>query len=373
MQEQSGRRPGRRRRRIAAALLVVGLAVELGARVFYAIFQPRHPNEFLGHFRQHPYRAYMLVPGARSRDGRFSINTQGFRGPEISPAKPSGVFRIACLGDEVTFGDSATTDSRTWPACMERALRAHMAAASSQPAGIEVINAGVPGYTSLESLIHFETWLLDYDLDAAIFHHGFNDAVFMACFKDFAPDYTHARRVFVAPKPRWWERSFLLSLGLRRFDTAANPWGMGPAMQLEQLLLTHAGGVNVRDEVKRAYFKPERMRVFARNLRSFVFVAHAHGVEPILSTTICGPPAGVLAEVVAQLNACIRQTAAALNVQCIDVAAKMPWDAESFLDARQPRDAPAGLERMGRIFAEGLMGQKRNATADWSAEGGWSP
>ncbi|MCX8035714.1 MAG: GDSL-type esterase/lipase family protein [Candidatus Sumerlaeia bacterium] len=373
MHERSGRRPRRRQWRIAAVGLGTCLAVELAAFIFYTAFQPRHPNEFLRHFRQHPYRAYMLVPGARSGDGRFSINTQGFRGPEISPAKPSGVFRIACLGDEVTFGDSATTDSHTWPARMEQALRARNHAASSQSAGIEVINAGVPGYTSLESLIHFETWLLDYNLDAAVFHHGFNDAVFMACFKDFAPDYTHARRVFWDPKPRWWERSFLLSLGLRRFDTAANPWGMGPAMELSQLLLTDAGCMAVSDEQKQAYFKPERMRVFARNLRSFVFVARAHGVEPVLSTTVCGPPAGFLAEVVGRLNDCIRQTAASLDVRCIDIAAKMPWSAESFEDMRQPRDSPAGLERLGLLFAEELAHRKQESKRQTSADGGLSP
>jgi len=34
----------------------------------------------------------------------ITINAQGFRGPERTPAKPPGQKRILCLGDSVTFG-----------------------------------------------------------------------------------------------------------------------------------------------------------------------------------------------------------------------------------------------------------------------------
>jgi len=152
----------------------------------------------------------MLRPNSRARSNCFSINSQGARGPEIAEGKSTETIRIVWLGDCTTFGDTATADSGAPPAVLEQSLKQHYGGRRH----IEVINAGVPGYTSLESLIYFETRLLDYKPNIAIFDLGWNDALFMSCFPDFTSDYTHARRVFEAPSFRLWEASPLLSLVL---------------------------------------------------------------------------------------------------------------------------------------------------------------
>ena len=58
---------------------------------------------------------------------------------------------------------------------------------------IEVINAGVPGYTSWETLINFQFRVLDIEPDLIIIYHGTND--------------THARLVL----PKFYQSDNLLN------------------------------------------------------------------------------------------------------------------------------------------------------------------
>jgi lysophospholipase L1-like esterase len=341
--------------------------------VIFWLGKPNPTDDVARLYRPHPYRVYMLAPGARSVTGRFSINSQGFRGPEIAVPKPLNTVRIVCLGDSTTFNDNATTDGHTYPAQMERLLREHYAGQSAGAPRIEVISAGVPGYTSLEALIYFESKLLDYNLDVAIFALGLNDALFMACFPDFVSDYTHARKVFEIPRPRLWERSALLTLLVPGARTIANPFRSNPKRYASALPITDPARLEVDDAERRRCFKPERINVFLRNVRNFAFVARGQGVTPVLSTTICGPEAGFQADVIGQMNERLRQTAASLSIPCVDLAGEMPWSAAAFEDNSQPRDCPEGLERMGRIVAEFLIRERIVEKAVAGRNAGGSP
>jgi len=306
----------------------------------------------------------------RSATGQLSINSHGFRGPEIELRKQADTVRIACLGDSTTFNDTATTDSHTYPAHLERLLRERYVKGGGRPSQIEVINAGVPGYTSLEALIYFETKLLDYQLDVAIFDLGLNDAVFMTYFREFVSDYTHARKVFEIPRPRLWERSALLSLLLPHRRSIANPHRHSRPATIEDLTLTVPARLHVDEAEQRACFRPERIAIFTRNIRNFVYVARGQGVAPVLTTIAYQPQAGFFAQVIAQINESIRKTAATLSVPCVDLAREMPWSAEAFADACHPRDCPEGLERMGNIFADFLIQQKTVEQANAPKSGG---
>ncbi len=63
----------------------------------------------------------------------FRMNSLGFRGPEISPVKPAGAFRVLFLGDSITIGGRLPEDV-TYVNRVRRALAAE--------GRFEVINAG---------------------------------------------------------------------------------------------------------------------------------------------------------------------------------------------------------------------------------------
>lgn len=74
------------------------------------------------------------------------INSRGFRGPDVSTTPAPGVYRIACVGDSVTFG-MGVKEEEAWPAVLARDM--------APPPGfdrVEVINEGVPGYNLRQDL-----------------------------------------------------------------------------------------------------------------------------------------------------------------------------------------------------------------------------
>jgi len=360
MNDQNGPTPRRSRRlRAVILLLVVGLVLlELASRAIFRLQKPQAGDDFFRLYRPHPYRVYMLIPGARDAASRVAINSHGFRGPEIELRKPADTVRIACLGDSTTFGDSATTNGHTYPAHLERFLRQPARGSAGNSPRVEAINAGVAGYTSLEALIYFETKLLDYQLDATVLRVGLNDAYFLACFPNFASDYVHARKVFELSRPRLWERSALLSLLLPRGRSIGSPYRRSPSATIEQLTLTDPARLRVNESEQRRCFRPERIAIFARNVRNFIYVARGHNVAPVLSTVVYGPSAGFIGEVIGQINDRLRETAKTLSVPCVDLAREMPWSAEAFVDNFHARDCPEGLEREAKIIADFLVQQK---------------
>ncbi len=80
-----------------------------------------------------PYAQLPVRHHELERDFEVEISGLGFRGPE--PVSP----RIACLGDSTTFGWGVDQE-QAWPAVLGQALE------------VEVLNAGVPGYSTHQGL-----------------------------------------------------------------------------------------------------------------------------------------------------------------------------------------------------------------------------
>src|SRR5262245_22655102 len=108
-------------------------------------------------FRAHRHLGFALAPDYRKGHNRH--NALGFRGEEIAIEKTAGTVRIACCGGSTTYGEGVVYDYKlSMPYLLEHALRA-------EGHQVEVINAGCPGWTSLETLINFETRLLELQPD----------------------------------------------------------------------------------------------------------------------------------------------------------------------------------------------------------------
>jgi len=108
----------------------------------------------------------------KSPDGTwwFEINSRGLRDTrEFAYEKPPGVKRIVSLGDSFTAGYEVDAD-QTFSSILERTLR---------EAGhdVEVLNAGVSGYSNAEALVYLERELLRYDPDVVLISFFANDLV----------------------------------------------------------------------------------------------------------------------------------------------------------------------------------------------------
>lgn len=141
-----------------------------------------------------PRLRYELAPNAT--DGESTISSAGLRDREFSPAKPANTFRIACIGDSITFGFGLPA-ADSYPKRLEGLLNACCAAPDRR---YEVMNFGVPGYNLKEIAETLRSRVPAYDPDLVVYGYCLNDP--QECSLEFLKllaDLTEAGREFVAP------------------------------------------------------------------------------------------------------------------------------------------------------------------------------
>jgi lysophospholipase L1-like esterase len=110
----------------------------------------------------------VLVPGARV--GNISVNSLGFRGPEIETAKPPGRVRIAFLGASTTFCAEVSGDTAVWPQVAVERLKARFPGVE-----FDFVNGAVPGYTVESSLKNLQHRVGPLQPDVVVIYHATND------------------------------------------------------------------------------------------------------------------------------------------------------------------------------------------------------
>jgi lysophospholipase L1-like esterase len=128
-----------------------------------------------------PFEKPMYIPDYLSaRDAslrwRFSStggrNSLGLRNREISPKKPD-TSRILFIGDSLVWsGETSSGDLYT--KVLEQRLNAH----SANKVHFEVINAGIPGYTTYQELQFLKIYGLDMEPDLVVLGFVFNDVYY---------------------------------------------------------------------------------------------------------------------------------------------------------------------------------------------------
>lgn len=112
----------------------------------------------------------LRIPRAGFSDGHISINSLGFRGPEIAAEKPAGTVRLAFLGASTTISHEVSGNEFVWP---------HLATASLSQAfpkaRFDYVNGGVSGYTVNSSFKNLEYRIAPLRPDVIIIYHATND------------------------------------------------------------------------------------------------------------------------------------------------------------------------------------------------------
>jgi lysophospholipase L1-like esterase len=147
---------------IKAALLVLGIllgltASELALRAHARLAGKERTlqyDDFLG---------WKLRPGAKRLFGDESqpflieINSRGLRDVEHTLEKPAGVYRIVFLGDSFLFGAGGVATQDRFAEILARSFR-----------NVEVINLGVPGYSTDQEYLSLQQEGLQYHPDLVV-------------------------------------------------------------------------------------------------------------------------------------------------------------------------------------------------------------
>jgi len=107
-------------------------------------------------------RRIVLVPNPSN-----DVNEHGYRGPVVPVERDESTLRILCIGDSTTYGVGVESEE-TYSAQLRKILE-------DQGCEAEVINGGVPSYTSAQGLAALERAWRDFRPDLILTYFGNND------------------------------------------------------------------------------------------------------------------------------------------------------------------------------------------------------
>jgi len=184
----SGKRNSRLPLFAAAAFLIFFTLFELFLRISGFNYVP-YPHNSFGKFaelfsiKHNSFNMpdleliWKLSPGTVISQNSIKINRKGIRGKERPYGKPPGTSRVLIIGNSTVFG-WGLPDSQIFTNILEQKLNA----AGGSPR-YEVINGGVPAYSSFQSLRFFKKELIRYDPDIIVVCSKFSD-----CFCSYYDD-----------------------------------------------------------------------------------------------------------------------------------------------------------------------------------------
>ncbi|MGQ0554138.1 MAG: GDSL-type esterase/lipase family protein [Planctomycetota bacterium] len=231
---------------------------------------------------------YALVPGSRAFP-EYRINAAGWRGADFLRERRPGTLRLVTMGDSSTFA-MGVREEDGWPARLQQALSGLFAGQLE----VELINAGVPGYSTLLNRVQLERDVLPLQPDVVVaLLTGQNDTRLVQGRTD--AEMAEHNRSWAVRLRRW--RVVRLLLGAA--EESLNLWPV-----------VHEGAANARRRVplEMAQEQLAAMRAAAES-------AGAHFVVVLLAP----PPAVAAAEpILVEFGAAIAQRAQELGLPLAD-------------------------------------------------------
>jgi len=311
------------------------------------------PAEHWWYIDSDPYLPYR--PNPDYSNGLLSHNSRGFRSKELTIPKPEDTFRVAILGGSTVYTIKVNDNTKTFPHQLETLLRE-----KHESRNIEVLNAGVGGYTSWECLINFAFFVLDYEPDLLIMYLGVNDVHARFVETDsFEGNNQGYRTRWKLPGESVWDMSNLMRIIRRK-------WGLSPRIGIMQVAtartydrMSHMGSSMNPHERNTMYvdiLKNNSPGYFERNVRNIIAMAKAHDVSVMLSTWAHSPNMQCYAALpyyrlgFQQHNQILRNTADDLSLPIFDFASVMPEDRKYWADGRHVNEEGAYLK--ASLFAD---------------------
>jgi lysophospholipase L1-like esterase len=240
-----------------------------------------HHTEERGRFSSYPYLPYNLRANYEEYDVNnrlFKHNDYGFRGNSFKVNKPEGTVRIVAVGASAVYG-IWVTDEDTFTAQLENIFQQH-------GQNVEVLNAGVPGWTSQEVFINFYLRVLNLNPDIIIYYQGRND-LFPQAFNNYISDYQHFRRPDYSFRYTNYLHKYLFKVS--ELFLVLSYWGDGQ-FGYSRMEENPVYGVikfenrPANDQLIKNLSELHRIDTFRNNLESIVHISHKRGIKVLLSS-----------------------------------------------------------------------------------------
>lgn len=316
----------------------------------------------------HRYQGYYPNPSL-NRNGRIH-NSLGFRGEEVVIPKPSSVYRVVTIGGSTTYSQ-AENNLHAYPYLLESVLH------ESGYTNVEVINAGVDSYTSLESIINLQSRVLRLEPNMVIIYHGINDIHPRLVWPPevYQGDLSGARisNSWSLDAPELWEYSTILRMIAIRLNLIDSPISLddtlitrpttayAPEFRQQVINGTYPSGI-FETVSAQEMLETNKPIYFENNIRSMIAISKAYDIKPILITFAYSPnydnnfPRVSSPEyqfAFAEHNEILKKLSTELDVELYDLEANMPDDTNYFTDGRHY--TPEGNRLRAELIADFLI------------------
>ncbi len=225
---------------------------------------------------------YRLEPGRYRRDSKereFRHDSVGFRGSDFSLTKDSSTYRVVIMGASTVYGIYVSEDETSAAQLLSQLEQRNPNRA------IEVINAGVPGWTSRETLLNLRQRVLDLSPDAIVVVDGRNE-IFPELFHQYAIDYGHYRPFggdFREANARY--RALFRFSHLTMMIVAAREERFGFSRKLGHPVYGYIRWENVPDDPDMIANAANRdiLTGYQANLEAIIELSIANGILPVVS------------------------------------------------------------------------------------------
>jgi lysophospholipase L1-like esterase len=346
-----GARAARTAGRLLFAALLTALLLEVGARLALHLLGPAPAPIQLGWevgrgpaaavrdllYVPDPELFFRLAPNldvattGNPRIFDLRTNSRGLRGPELSPRKSADTVRVLAVGDSCTFGSGAG-QADTYPAQLQRVL-----AAALPDLRFEVVNAGVPGFTSYQALRYLELEGFALEPDVVVFSSAVNDA---------SPATAGAKRRF--------GRGRLLTDREYRQALRAPQLGIARLLQRAGFLPGGVAAGSAPDGLKRRVPLAE----YEEHLRRFAALSLAREIVPVvvawpLLEQLEPTPPTEVGEAVQRYQQAAARAAAEADAGFVDLLGPLSGRGELFVDVVHL--GPRGYRVVAERIAEALL------------------
>ncbi|MBA4418481.1 MAG: hypothetical protein C0392_11330 [Syntrophus sp. (in: bacteria)] len=317
-------------------IFAIVIITEGAGQVFYRIKNHywlfiQEDTPYIELFRKHPFLVSEAKPNAqyRSKGGiLFRHNGIGTRGNDTGLLKKPGIKRVLTLGGSSTYC-VGVSDNQTWPYLLEEKMGK----------GYEVINLGVPGYTTVEHVIQTALNISDLSPDICIFYTGWNDArnQHVARLRSDYADF-HGKSQY----------NHLMLNTYKTANRSVIVWTVGNLLKKvfirdpEGLFLLEGTADKFTDKIDE-----RALAIYKRNLKLLIALSRAQGIRPVMVPQIMNyemltsdKPYGWipyvkdkdLKKVIGAYNDAMREVCAAEKADFIDDVLKINYSKTYFSD-----------------------------------------
>ena len=290
----------------------------------------------------------LLLPVRGQELGPISINSLGFRGPEIDQPKPPGRIRVAFIGASTTFCAEASSREATWPHLVVAALEA-----AAPDLDFDYVNGGVAAFTVSASLSNLELRIAPLEPDVIVYYEATNDLTVDTRALAAEAGLYEPGQTDPSPIGEWWLTWFLVEKNLRQYFSTRP--GAGQVMQYDPAQLSRPFEERLTRLVEAARARCSVVALVTFSIRMRPEQSPEAQREAASSALYYMPFLDVpgLMAGYAEYNRVIRAVAKTQGAILIEGENSIPADAEHYADSVHFRDP--GLALQAKRVSDGLL------------------